>query len=374
MLPPYIRQEIERRLFGNGFRDYEGLAQWAQAQGYNISDDSLWRYGRALQQQFTATQLTVRQACALAERSADYEGSMAQALITVAQQKALASLLEMEQVKPADLNAVANLTRAAIAQQRQAAELKARAEQGGGDGGSGRVAQASLPADTNRAPLKPPQATATAATVTPQYQAGPAAVQDANDQTRLPAEPQTQKMSILSNAKDAVAQASLPAHLIRRGGRQMNANDTAAQASTPDYLIRMGGDDERSIPVEGGSLISLDRAPSAGVQPASHRASPRIAADPCGSPPIYTPPISASASSLARVVDGRTDERIEVHSGHSVKRFLQSAVSGNERTHGSDRQTLTPIAHPCQLVCSSFLPLTEARRDPGAHLNADRRT
>jgi hypothetical protein len=353
MLPPYIRQEIERRLFGNGFRDYEGLAQWAQAQGYNISDDSLWRYGRALQQQFTATQLTVRQACALADRSADYEGSMAQALITVAQQKALASLLEMEQVKPADLNAVANLTRAAIAQQRQAAELKARAEQGGGDGGSGRVAQASLPADTNRAPLKPPQATATAATVTPQYQAGPAAVQDANDQTRLPAEPQTQKMSILSNAKDAVAQASTPAH-----------------------LIRMGGDDERSIPVEGGSLISLDRAPSAGVQPASHRASPRIAADPCGSPPIYTnPPISASASSLARVVGGRTDERIEVHSGHSVKRFLQSAVSGNERTHGSSRQTLTPIAYPLPAhVCSSFLPLTEARRDPGAHLNADRRT
>ena len=308
MLPPYIRQEIERRLFGNGFRDYEGLAQWAQAQGYNISDDSLWRYGRALQQQFTATQLTVRQACALADRSADYEGSMAQALITVAQQKALASLLEMEQVKPADLNAVANLTRAAIAQQRQAAEHKARAEQGGGDGGSGRVAQASLPADTNRAPLKPPQATAPAATVTPQYQAGPAAVQDANDQTRLPAEPQTQKMSILSNAKDAVAQASTPAHLIRRGG-----------------------DDERSIPVEGGSLISLDRAPSAGVQPASHRASPRIAADLCGSPPIYTPPISASASSVAWVVGGRTDERIEVHSGHSVKRFLQSVVSGNER-------------------------------------------
>jgi len=35
----------------------------------------------------------------------------------------------MEEVKPADLNAVANLTRAAIAQQRWAAELKARNEQ-----------------------------------------------------------------------------------------------------------------------------------------------------------------------------------------------------------------------------------------------------
>src|SRR5713101_8118775 len=47
MLPPYIRQELNRRLFENGFRDYEGLAQWVRGQGYEISDDSLWRYGRA---------------------------------------------------------------------------------------------------------------------------------------------------------------------------------------------------------------------------------------------------------------------------------------------------------------------------------------
>ena len=31
--------------------NYEGLAQWVGGQGYEISDDSLWRYGRALQQQ-----------------------------------------------------------------------------------------------------------------------------------------------------------------------------------------------------------------------------------------------------------------------------------------------------------------------------------
>ena len=51
MLPSYVRQEIEHRLFENGFRDYEGLAQWVGGQGYEISGDSLWRYDRALQQQ-----------------------------------------------------------------------------------------------------------------------------------------------------------------------------------------------------------------------------------------------------------------------------------------------------------------------------------
>src|SRR5260370_14141007 len=152
MLPPYIRQEVERRLFENGFRDYEGLAQWVRGQGYEISDDSLWRYGRALQRQLTAAKLTVHQACALAELSASHEGAMRQALITVAQQKALATILEMEQVKPADLNAVANLIRAAIAQQRQTAQVKARDEERGGETARERITQPSPPAHRNRAP------------------------------------------------------------------------------------------------------------------------------------------------------------------------------------------------------------------------------
>jgi len=129
MLPAYIRQEIERRLFENGFRDYEGLAQWVRGQGYEISDDSLWRYGRALQQQLAAAQLTMRHARALAKLGGNDQGLTAQALITVSQQRALAALLEIEEVKPAHLNAVANLTRAATALQRWAAELKARDEQ-----------------------------------------------------------------------------------------------------------------------------------------------------------------------------------------------------------------------------------------------------
>jgi hypothetical protein len=34
MLPAYLRQEVERRLFENGSRDYEGLAQWVRGQGW----------------------------------------------------------------------------------------------------------------------------------------------------------------------------------------------------------------------------------------------------------------------------------------------------------------------------------------------------
>ena len=129
MLPAYVRQEVERRIFENGFRDYDGLAQWVRGEGYEISDDSLWRYGRALQEQLATAALIVRHARALAKLGGDHEGLTAQTLITVAQQKALAALLEMEEVKAADLNAIANLTRAAIAQQRWAAEQKERDQQ-----------------------------------------------------------------------------------------------------------------------------------------------------------------------------------------------------------------------------------------------------
>jgi len=129
MLPAYIREEIERRLFANGFRDYEGLAQWVRGQGYEISDDSLWRYGYRLQQQLAAMRLTVGLARTLGELAEDHQLLMARALMPIAQQKAPASLAEKEEVTPGDLNAIANLTRAAIAQQRWAAELKAQGEQ-----------------------------------------------------------------------------------------------------------------------------------------------------------------------------------------------------------------------------------------------------
>jgi len=129
--------------------------------------------------------------------------------------------------------------------------------QGGSSAETPRTPAARGPASLRSKPI---QTTAPAATVTPEHQPGSMAVRDSNDQSRLPAEPQT--MSIRSEAHDAVAQASPPANLTPRGG-----------------------DDERSIPVEDASLISLDSA-FTGIQPASHRASPRIAADPCGSPLI----------------------------------------------------------------------------------------
>jgi hypothetical protein len=37
MLPPHIRQEVERRMLAKGFGDYEWLAAWVRERSYDIS-------------------------------------------------------------------------------------------------------------------------------------------------------------------------------------------------------------------------------------------------------------------------------------------------------------------------------------------------
>ena len=128
LLPPSIRQEIERRMFENGFRDYEGLAQWVRGQGYEISGDSLWRYGYKLKQQFVETKWTILQLRALAELGMDQQ-DLDQALMRVAQTKALATLAAMEEIEAVDLNARTNLLKTVMTQQQRAAEFSARCRQ-----------------------------------------------------------------------------------------------------------------------------------------------------------------------------------------------------------------------------------------------------
>jgi hypothetical protein len=126
VLPPNIRKEVERRMLAKRFSDYEGLAQWVREQGYDISDDSLWRYGKSLKQEFTAIRLSLLQARVLANAAPDYKGRMMQAVVQVVQQKLLSALAEADGLNAAHLcrlaHAVADLARVYFPQQQSAAE------------------------------------------------------------------------------------------------------------------------------------------------------------------------------------------------------------------------------------------------------------
>ena len=49
MLPAEMRNELERRIVEQAFSGYQDLAEWLQAQGYQIAHDSVQRHGSRLQ-------------------------------------------------------------------------------------------------------------------------------------------------------------------------------------------------------------------------------------------------------------------------------------------------------------------------------------
>ena len=56
-LPASVRAELDRRIVEGAFSGYQALAEWLQAQGYQIADDSVQRYGARLRRQLDAINL-----------------------------------------------------------------------------------------------------------------------------------------------------------------------------------------------------------------------------------------------------------------------------------------------------------------------------
>jgi len=128
VLPPHIRKQVERRMLAKRFSDYEGLAESVRQQGYDISDDSLWRYGKVLKQEFTAARLTLLQARMLAAQAPDHKGRLTQALLQVVQQKLFLVLAETDDTNRAEIaqlvHAVADLSRVCVSFQQWSAESR----------------------------------------------------------------------------------------------------------------------------------------------------------------------------------------------------------------------------------------------------------
>ena len=120
--PASVHNEAEQRMIETGFSDYRGLTQWLLRQGYQISEDSLWRYGKSLQQRIAATELAVRQARAAAEVAPGGEDEIRQAVMRLIEGKILSALIEIEELPPQAVvrlaHAVADMARASVSQQR----------------------------------------------------------------------------------------------------------------------------------------------------------------------------------------------------------------------------------------------------------------
>jgi Protein of unknown function (DUF3486) len=85
-LPAAVRAELDRLIVERAFSGYKALAEWLQAQGYRIADDSVQRYGVRLRRQLKALELTRHHAQALAAAGGGDAGTVdALTAITVQQ-------------------------------------------------------------------------------------------------------------------------------------------------------------------------------------------------------------------------------------------------------------------------------------------------
>lgn len=70
-LPDDVRRQLDERLVGGQFSDYEGLAKWLDESGYKIGKSSIYRYGRGLEEQHTEAMSDARALLALTRAAGD---------------------------------------------------------------------------------------------------------------------------------------------------------------------------------------------------------------------------------------------------------------------------------------------------------------
>lgn len=96
MLPQDIQNELDKKLIGNGFSNYHGLAAWLGQKGYSISPSSIHRYGQDFKSKCENIKLLTAQAKALVENVGDDDNAVGESLSILAQSKLFDALLKID--------------------------------------------------------------------------------------------------------------------------------------------------------------------------------------------------------------------------------------------------------------------------------------
>jgi hypothetical protein len=128
-LPDEILGELNQKLVAGKFCDYGALAEWLQANGFNISRSSLHRYGQDFEERLAAITLATNQARAVAEAAGDDENAMNEALIRLVQTKAFEALTAAKNAEslPKMGVMIAKLSKASVDQKKWMAETRKKA-------------------------------------------------------------------------------------------------------------------------------------------------------------------------------------------------------------------------------------------------------
>ena len=161
-LPTDLRDELNARLVGSGFGNYEGLAEWLEGQGHAISKSSLHRYGQDLQADFESAMSDVRRTTELARAyvttDADEQGALIDATARVAQEHLLRLSIALRQAEEDPGNtakhlgrvvrALEGIGRLSLAQKKHADEVRRRAIEEAAEAGAKIARQGGLSKET----------------------------------------------------------------------------------------------------------------------------------------------------------------------------------------------------------------------------------
>jgi len=133
LLPDALRAELERRLIGSGFANYDAIAKWLREQDVDISRSAVHRFGQDFATKCEAIKLATEQAKAIVATVGDDEGNMNEALIRLIQQLSFDILVKNQDADIAALLPkmgvmVAKLSKASVDQKKWMSEAKGKAK------------------------------------------------------------------------------------------------------------------------------------------------------------------------------------------------------------------------------------------------------
>lgn len=133
LLPPQIREKLDRKLKESSFSGYEDLSKWLLEQGFEIGKSSVQRYGYKLKVRMEAIAALEKHAKAIVATCPDDENAIAEALSRLAQERAFEALIDLEDPGNMDLaklcRAIADLNRSSISIKKYKSEVKAAKKQ-----------------------------------------------------------------------------------------------------------------------------------------------------------------------------------------------------------------------------------------------------
>lgn len=133
-----VRAELDRRIVAQGFGGYVALSEWLAEQGYEIGKSAVGMRGQNLKRKLAAIRASTEAARMITESAPDEADERSNAIISLVQTEMFEALMQMQEAEGEDdqgarieilgkaAKHIATLTRASVARNKWAAEVRAK--------------------------------------------------------------------------------------------------------------------------------------------------------------------------------------------------------------------------------------------------------